>query len=793
MEKYLVLLLLVVVNPILSQNIKVVDEFDDPIYNVGFYNTAQTILKFSNFQGTIDLSEFGYNDSIIIQHPSFENIKILKSLINGNKIKLKSKIINIDEVIFSVNKWEESINEVTNKAIILSEQKIKEIAPQTSADLLEKSGEVFVQKSQLGGGSPMIRGFGANRILLTLDGVRLNNIIYRSGNLHNIIGIDPNILEGVEVLFGPASVIYGSDALGGAINFKIKDPIFNSNKTVFFNSQKIQYNSSSNSKHYSLNFGFNSKKIGTITSFSFNSFQDLRSGAKRNKNYKNFGFRDEFVIRDHTNDTDEIIINNDRNIQKFSGYSQLDFINKINFKINNNMNLIHGIYLSKSSNIPRYDRLILYDNIITPKYSEWFYGPNYFLMNKIQLNNFKKTKYYDAFKFNISNQIIKESRHSRRFNSNYINNRNEKVDVISFNLDFDKKYSNDEIFYGYEFIFNNVNSEGNRNNILNDESLKISSRYPAGGTVYYSNSLYISYKKKIGKIFSNIGLRGNSSNLESKLTNEFFNFPFSEINLNTSSFSGNVGLRYNNKNSSFKIQYSNGFRSPNLDDLGKVFDSEPGNIIIPNANLEPEHVNNYEFNYEFQTNKFKVINTLFYVKLNNAIIRTEGEFNGKDSIVYDGILSKIQQLNNGGKAYVYGFSNFFKIKLNTVFNLEHTISFNTSKDKINNRPLRHSTPLFGMLSLTYSKRKVKIGYKINYNGKKKLEDFSLSELNKLYLYTQHGSPSWVTHNLFFNLNYNYFINFDFGIDNIFDKHYRTYSSGISAPGRNIRVGLNLKF
>ena len=66
----------------------------------------------------------------------------------------------------------------------------------------------------------MIRGFSANRILMTLDGIRLNNIIYRSGNIHNIIGIDPNILEGVEVLFGPASVMYGSDALGGAINFK---------------------------------------------------------------------------------------------------------------------------------------------------------------------------------------------------------------------------------------------------------------------------------------------------------------------------------------------------------------------------------------------------------------------------------------------------------------------------------------------------------------------------------------------------------------------------------------------
>ncbi len=793
MEKYLTLLLLILTSPILSQNIKVVDEFDDPIYNVGFYNRAQTIIKFSNFQGIIDLSEFKSNDSINIQHPSFENKKILKSLIDANQIKLKSKIINIDEVIFSVNKWEESINEVTNKAIILSEQKINEIAPQTSADLLEKSGEIFVQKSQLGGGSPMMRGFSANRILLTLDGIRLNNIIYRGGNLHNIIGIDPNILEGVEVLFGPASVIYGSDALGGAINFKTKDPIFNSNKTVFFNSQKIQYNSSSNSKHYSINFGFNSKKIGTITSFSFNSFQDLRSGTKRSKNYINFGYRDDFVIRDYINNTDNIIINNNRNIQKFSGYSQLDLINKINFKINKNMNLVHGIYLSKSSNIPRYDRLILYDELLTPKYSEWFYGPNYFLMNKIELNNFKKTKYYDAFKFNFSNQIIKESRHSRRFNSDFINNRNERVDIVSVNLDFDKKYSNDEIFYGYEFIFNNVNSDGNRNNIVSNESVNISSRYPDGGTVYYSNSLYISYKRQVGKIFSNVGLRGNSSKLQSNLSNNFFKFPFSEINLNTSSISGNIGIRYNYMNSSFKIQYSNGFRSPNLDDLGKVFDSEPGNIIIPNAELEPEYVNNYEINYEYKTTKFKIINTLFYIKLNNAIIRNDGKFNGEDSIVYDGILSKIQQLDNGGKAYVYGFSNFIKFKLNNIFNLEHTISFNKSKDKINNRPLRHSSPLFGRLSLTYSKRKIKIGYNINYNGKKKLKDFSSSELNKLYLYTQYGSPSWVTHNLFFNLNYNYFINFDFGIDNIFDIHYRTYSSGISAPGRNIRVGLNLKF
>ena len=69
----------------------------------------------------------------------------------------------------------------------------------------------------------MIRGFSANRILIVLDGIRLNNAIYRSGNLHNIISIDPNVLEGAEVLFGPASVIYGSDAIGGVMDFHTKN------------------------------------------------------------------------------------------------------------------------------------------------------------------------------------------------------------------------------------------------------------------------------------------------------------------------------------------------------------------------------------------------------------------------------------------------------------------------------------------------------------------------------------------------------------------------------------------
>ena len=104
--------------------------------------------------------------------------------------------------------------------------------PQTTADLLSNSGEVFIQKSQQGGGSPMIRGFATNRVLIAVDEVRMNNAIFRSGNLQNVISIDPFAVENTEVLFGPGSVIYGSDAIGGVMSFTTLAPKFSDSSKV---------------------------------------------------------------------------------------------------------------------------------------------------------------------------------------------------------------------------------------------------------------------------------------------------------------------------------------------------------------------------------------------------------------------------------------------------------------------------------------------------------------------------------------------------------------------------------
>ncbi len=800
MEKYLknlvFALFYLISNQILSQEIKVVDKNNEPIYNVSFYKKDLSKGVFSNFNGEVNLSIFKLNDTIIVQHPTFIKIINSKSKIVKEKIIiLKEKIININEVVFSVNKWNENLSDVSNKILSITEKNIKELSPQSSADLLEKTGEVYIQKSQLGGGSPMIRGFSANRVLLSLDGIRLNNAIYRSGNIHNIISIDPNALEGVEVLYGPASVMYGSDAIGGAINFKVKDPKFSiSNKIKINGTQNIQYNSSSKSKHYNVFFNIGFKNISSSTSISFNNYDDLKSGSKRKNKYKNFGKRTEYVKRNYIKKIDEIVKNTNHNIQKLSNYSQNNFIQKINFKINNDINLVYGIYYSKSSNIPRYDRLILYDNMLIPKYAEWYYGPNLFIMNKIKINYFVKNKFFDSFKLNFSKQNLEESRISRKFNNLFIKNREEKVSIYSFNLDFDKKKNSSEFFYGYELYTNKINSNAFEKNINTNEEQKISTRYPDKGTNYLINSIYFSYKKINKNLNYNIGLRGTNTNLKSKISNLFFNFPFSEININTTSISGSLGVNYNySKNSSLKFLYSNGFRAPNLDDVGKVFDSEPGNIVIPNVELNAEYANNFEINFITKKNNIEFNTSLYYIKLNNAIIRSDGKFNGLDSIMYDGSLSKVQTLINSGKAYVFGFSYMINYRIDSNLNLKSSLSYNESKDFSTKLPLRHSSPVFGQTKITYAKRNIKINYYLNYNGKKDISKFSPSELNKLYLYTKDGSPGWVTNNISFNYNINYLAKINFSCENIFDIHYRTYSSGISAPGRNFNIGLNMSF
>ena len=106
----------------------------------------------------------------------------------------------MEEITVAANRQQDVKMNVPQQVYILSRAQIERANAPTAADLLTTDGLLTVQKSQQGGGSPMIRGFESSRVLLVMDNVKMNNLIYRAGHLQNIITVDPSILERVEVL-----------------------------------------------------------------------------------------------------------------------------------------------------------------------------------------------------------------------------------------------------------------------------------------------------------------------------------------------------------------------------------------------------------------------------------------------------------------------------------------------------------------------------------------------------------------------------------------------------------------
>ena len=286
---YFILFLL----PFLStaQEIKVLDkETGKPIYNVSVYTEDPYFNSSTNKEGVVDISAVKIKDILILSHISYAIKSIQKALIenNGYVIYLSKQSEQLDEVVLSVFKRDAKTNRVAERVAVINAKEIIKLSPQTSADLLAAIPGIKVQKSQMGGGSPVIRGMESNRVMLVVDGVRMNNAIYRKGHLQNAITVSPNQLDKTEVVFGPSSVIYGSDALGGVIHYYTKTPKI-SKKTKVNSSFFNRYSSINNEITNNASVEIGTKNWASFTSISYSDFGDLKMGKKRLHGFEDWG------------------------------------------------------------------------------------------------------------------------------------------------------------------------------------------------------------------------------------------------------------------------------------------------------------------------------------------------------------------------------------------------------------------------------------------------------------------------------------------------------------------------
>jgi hemoglobin/transferrin/lactoferrin receptor protein len=744
----------------------------------------------SNERGIINISSLKGSQNIHFVHPSYSTLVTdYASLKTGDTLVMHFNYV-IKPTTFQGNR---RFRLVSQPSTTLDRKHILLSNPATSADLLNSEGKIFIQKSQLGGGSPMIRGFSANRLLLVVDGVRMNNAIYRGGNVQNVLSVDANSVNEVEVIFGPGSVIYGSDALGGVMNFRTLNPKFGYDEVVDVKGNVFsRYASASGEKtgHFDMNIA--SSNLASVTSFSFSSFDDLKMGKNGRDEYLRKDYADRFA------GNDVIIPNPDPRVQIGSGFEMYNLIQKISYLAAEDLEIDYGFYYSTTSDIPRYDRLIQEENG-SLRYSEWHYGPQKWVMNRFGVSYGKSNGMFDNMNVVLAFQDYEESRISRNFGNNWRNLRSENVTVTSFNLDFQKKLdSTSQLYYGAELVSNLVGSEGNNVHISSGKTSRIPSRYPDNST-WNSEAIYGSYIKELKNLTLLAGARLNLVQIEAPFDTTVFKFPFTEASNSMVNVNGNLGAVFNvSKKIKIQANLSSGFRAPNIDDIGKIFDSQPGTVIVPNPDLKPELAYNADLGITKIIPKIcKIEVTGFYTYLNHAIVPAEGSFNGNDSILYDGVMSEVFTLSNTESAVIYGlqFSAEFRLKKRVYLGLTYNhMEGETSK----NEPLRHITPDFGKVYLKYKKSNILAEANVIYNGEMKTSDLAITEANKPHLYAldENGnpfSPTWYTVNFKGSYKFQKWLTVSAGVENILNERYRPYSSGITAPGTNFILSVSSKF
>jgi hemoglobin/transferrin/lactoferrin receptor protein len=771
------------------------DNSRDPVANVAIFNTTRERVAITDSMGFSGPLPFLPEDTVVFQHPSYNTVIFPYTAIMDKKvIRLSKRNILFDEFVISASKTRESKQLLPYKVSVLQEKELRNSPSQTSADLLMETGNIIVQKTQAGGGSPILRGFEANKILLVVDGVRLNNAIYRSGHLQNSITIDHAILNRTEVIFGPSSLIYGSDALGGVIHYYTRDPELAENgKRNISGEAYVQHSTANRGKVGHINFNAGGKKAGSLTSITYKDLGNIRIGSVRNLFYGDWGKTMHYIKREEDG-ADSMYVNQNDNIQLHTAYKQIDLLQKFKYSQSEFIDWIMNVQYSTSSNINRSDFLNEYSSSGYLKYAEHYYGPQNRLLASVKNVNRNDNSFFSNATSIFAYQLIDEERVSRRFNSNDKLSQLERVNVLSLNIDLLKIWdANRRMNYGFDLIYNNVGSGASYENIITREKRPAQTRYPSGGSNTFSGSAYASYKKIYSdKLVLNGGLRYNYSLLQSVFNNP--SLAFDTTTINNGALTGSLSLVYHPAGEwQLNAILSSGYRNPNVDDYGKIR-AKDDYIIIPNPDIKPEYTYNAELGGSRVIEGFLRMDVVgYYTLVTNAIVRTDFTLNGQDSMFYDGSIYKISANYNASLAHIYGASvNVISDFYNNIV-MKASLNLTGGRNLTDNVPLGHIPPVFGRVSITYDYKKLMLDSYIYYNGWKFADTFSPYGEDNEGEATMFGFPAWWTLNLNTSYRLNDYLTVRFGIENILDQFYKPFASGVSAPGRNFIFTLQSNF
>ncbi|PIE89483.1 MAG: hypothetical protein CR997_10970 [Acidobacteria bacterium] len=640
----------------------------------------------------------------------------------------------------SANRIKQLALESPAEVTVIRPEDQQEKTTQLTTDLLKENAQIHLQKTNLGGGSPIIRGMSGNRVLYLVDGFRINNGTYRLGLNQYLNSVPAEAIGQIEVLGGPSGVQYGSDGLGGTIQLLTADLFQDRENGIGFE----QYVSTSDGTHIETAlFNWNSASFSALGHLKHNSFSNLMAGSPVNE-------------------------------QIPTGYDQLDGSLNLGFKLGPTETLSMTNLMSSAEDIPRTDRIWSGKDLL------WTYSPQDFRLHGIRFKSDRPHFMWDAFEFGTAWMRQEEGRNRISAKKpDIIRHSYNTVDTTQVNATFNKFISRHQLIYGFDYAHDTVDSWASKEDKTTGETTPDQPKFPDDSRYTQYGAFLIDNWNLSGKMTLRAGLRYAKVRHSGTLTD-----PLGLTRLENDNLSPVLSFSYKTGKHFLSVSATQGFRAPNLEDALSAGFSNKG-FDAPNPFLQPETVWNGDLTYRYRSAKVLFQSTLYTAVYDNLIERVPSTWQGDPR--YQG--EDVFMMDNVGRAEVWGagLSLLYKLPLGWTLDADLALTRGTQTEK--DEPMTRIPPLRGHFQLRWDCQPCRFAVDVDFAGHQ--NRLSPDDLNDTRIPAT-GTPGYAAIHLRSFWQMTSQLKLNASIENLGDKLYKQHGSGIYEPGRRFVLQLSYR-
>lgn len=570
-------------------------------------------------------------------------------------------------LVYSVNRVAESPFETSRAVQVLTRDDIWRRGARTLPEVLMEEAGVFVQQTNYGGGSPIIRGLVGKQILILIDGVRLNNGVYRFGPIQYLATIDLSSVERIEIVRGVGSVL-GSDALGGTINIITRKGPPAAEEVDFKASVYTRYSTADEALTGHVEFSGRADKYRYIAGGTFRTADDLEAGG-------------------------------DVGLQPGTGYDELGAHLGLEYFIGTERTFSVSYLTLEQDEVPRTDRITSGRNLL------FNFDPQRLQVFKLSYLDSIDRSWTEAiqatFYWNRQDEGRQEIRSSQPSVERFLA---DSQSTLGFNLEFRSfQGKSHRLVYGIDFSTDDIDSRREDLNLETGDSEPKRGQYTDGST-YDIFATYLQDRFDVGEILT-VTLGARYSTFSAEGTEES---SVGTLDLSSSDDSLTGALSFvvhANEHLNIIAQATRGFRAPNIDDIS-IFDERPDGTEVPNPGLEAEEIVTYEAGLKVSSAAFSGSAFYHVSDLSDLLVRAPGTINGLPFFDLDGDAFQdpgepnVLQKKNLGQATIEGFELDWSYSWRTIRFLGN-YTYTLGDDDLENVPLRRVPPAFATLRLRW--------------------------------------------------------------------------------------------